>query len=199
MSEYKKRLAFLASHNGSAARAITKACLAGELPATPALLISNNPDSKALDWAEEMGLKALVINVKTHSDVDAAIAAAFEGHQIDLACCSGYMKLIGPQTIAAMNGKIWNVHPALLPNYGGKGMYGRHVHEAVAASGDTQTGITLHEVDGEYDHGRVIAQRTIPLTDTDTADTIEQKVKEAEPDFYVATLASYLSTSDRTA
>lgn len=195
----RTRLAFLASHNGSAARAITQACMAGKLHAAPVLMISNNPDSKALDWAEEMGLKALVINAKTHSDIDSAIAAALEGHQIDLVCCSGYMKLIGPQTIAAMSGKIWNVHPALLPHYGGKGMYGRFVHEAVAAAGDVQTGITIHEVDGEYDHGKTVAQKIIPLGATDTADSIEQKVKEAEPDFYVETLASYLSTLNRTA
>lgn len=193
------RIAFLASHNGSAARAITQACQSGDLPATPVLLISNNPESKALDWAEDMGLKALVINAKTHSDVDSAIAAAFEGHQIDLVCCSGYMKLIGPQTIKAMNSKIWNVHPALLPNYGGQGMYGRHVHEAVAAAGDAQTGITIHEVDGEYDHGGIVAQKIIPLSGTATADEIEEKVKAAEPEFYLETLAAYLSKPNQTA
>lgn len=193
------RIAFLASHNGSAARAITTACRSGDLAATPVLLISNNPESKALDWAEDMGLKALVINTKTHSDVDSAIAAAFEGHQIDLVCCSGYMKLIGPQTIQAMNGKIWNVHPALLPSYGGQGMYGRHVHEAVASAGDMQTGITIHEVDGEYDHGNIVAQKVILLSGSASADEIEQKVKAAEPAFYVETLAAYLTKLNQTA
>ncbi len=192
------RLAFLASHNGSAARAITKACGNGTINATPALLISNNPDAGALTWAQEQGLHTMIINTKTHHDADAAIAEALQAHAIDMVCCSGYMRLIGPKTIRAVK-TIWNVHPALLPAYGGQGMYGRHVHEAVCAARDAQTGITLHEVDGEYDHGRIVAQKIIPLSTDDTADTIEEKVKAAEPDFYVETLATFLTRQDQRA
>lgn len=191
------RLAFLASHNGSAARAITKACGEGIIPATPLLMISNNPDSGALTWAQEQGLHILIINTATHHDVDTAIAEALSAYEIDMVCCSGYMRLIGPKTIEAVK-KIWNVHPALLPSYGGQGMYGRHVHEAVFAAGEQQTGITLHEVDGEYDHGRIVAQKIIPLDSDDTVDAIEEKVKAAEPEFYVGTLAAFLR-QDQTA
>ena len=191
------RLAFFASHNGSAARAITLACRGGLLHAAPVLMISNNPDAGALAWAREQGLHIMVANAKTHPDTDAAIAEALAAHDIGMVLCSGYMRLIGPKTIQAVN-HIWNVHPALLPAYGGKGMYGRRVHEAVFAARDAQTGITLHEVDGEYDHGRVVAQKIIPLDAADTADTIEEKVKAAEPDFYVETLAAFLKP-DRTA
>jgi phosphoribosylglycinamide formyltransferase-1 len=103
------------------------------------------------------------------------------------------MKLVGPKTIAAVRGAILNVHPALLPKYGGKGMYGRHVHQAVFDAKDTETGITIHLVDGEYDHGRVIAQKTLPVNPTDSVDDIEIKVKAAEPDFYVETISKILS------
>lgn len=193
-----KNIAFLASHNGSAARAITDACAKGRLTALPALLISNNPDCGALAWASEAGLTCFTINAKTHDDVDEAIAQMLRDHAIDLVCCSGYMKLIGPKTIASVP-HILNVHPALLPAYGGKGMYGRHVHEAIAAAGDVQTGITIHTVDGEYDHGAIVAQKIIPLAPGTGADEIEDKVKAAEPDFYVETLAAFLPTLDQRA
>lgn len=186
------KLAFLASHNGSSAKAITLACQGGKINAEPALMISNNAGSHALIWAKEMGLETLTINHKTHDDVDAAIAGALKTHQINWAACSGYMKLIGPQTIKAVGGNILNVHPALLPTYGGQGMYGSHVHRAVFTNKETQTGITIHKVNEHYDEGDIIAQRIVPLTDEDTAETIEEKVKAAEPEFYVETLSSLL-------
>jgi phosphoribosylglycinamide formyltransferase-1 len=103
------------------------------------------------------------------------------------------MKLIGYETIEAVRGAILNTHPALLPRYGGQGMYGRHVHQAVFDAKDTETGVTIHLVDGEYDHGRVIAQKKIPVTNGDSVDDIEAKVKSAEPDFYIETLQKILS------
>lgn len=188
------RLAFLASHNGSSAKAITQACKAGIIYAEPVLMISNNLECGALAWAKTEGLTCVTINTKTHNDPDAAIAQALRDHDITVACCSGYMRLIGPKTINAVDGQILNVHPALLPLYGGRGMYGRYVHEAVYAARDAQTGITIHKVDGEYDRGAIVAQKIVPLSETDTPDIIEDKVKKAEPDFYVATLADYLKT-----
>lgn len=186
------RIAFLASHNGSSAKAITEACLSGKIPGEPALLISNNPDAKALEWAKDKKLITAVVNARNSDDPDAAIAGLLEDNAIDIVVCSGYMKLIGPQTIKAAHGAILNVHPALLPNYGGKGMYGRHVHQAVFDNKDAETGITIHLVDGEYDHGRVIAQKKVPVTGMNV-DEIEDAVKKAEPDFYVETLHKILS------
>lgn len=185
-------IAFLASHNGSAAKAITEACASGKLPAEAVLLISNNPEANALNWAKDKGLKTAVINSKNSSDPDSAIAALFEDNQIDLVVCSGYMRLIGPKTIGSVQ-SILNVHPALLPNYGGKGMYGRHVHQAVFDNKDKETGITIHLVDGKYDSGRIVAQKKITVSETDTVDDIEQNVKNAEPEFYVETLHKILS------
>lgn len=189
------RIAFLASHNGSSAQAITQACASGRLKAAPTLLISNNPDCKALTWARAMKLKTAVINSANTADPDAAIAGLFEDNQIDLVICSGYMKLIGPRTIESVHGAIVNVHPALLPRHGGKGMYGRKVHEAVIRAGDVATGITIHLVDREYDRGRILAQKSIPVFPDDDAANIEEKVKAAEPEFYIETLGKILDGS----
>lgn len=187
------RLAFLASHNGSSALAITLACKAGKLPATPVLLIASNAKANALNWAIDEGLKTSVINSSENSDMDQAIADSLKDNQIDLVVCSGYMKLIGPKTITAIQGKILNVHPALLPKHGGKGMYGRFVHQAVFDQKDAETGVTIHLVDGEYDHGKIIAQKKVPVASTDTVEDIENNVKTAEPDFYIETLQKILS------
>lgn len=188
-----KKIAFFASHNGSAAKAMTMACADGVLEATPVLLITNNTKSAALDWAKDYGVKSHVINDTNTQDIDATIAQMLEKSSIDMVICSGYMKLIGPKTIESVKGKILNVHPALLPLYGGRGMYGRHVHQAVFDNKDKQTGITIHLVDGEYDHGRVIAQKIIPLDSNDGVDDIESKVKAAEPGFYLETLKHILN------
>jgi len=185
-------IAFLSSYNGSAAHAITDACLSGDIIASPVLLITNNPKASALEWAENKGLKTAVMNRNTHSDIDAldqAIADKLQDHKINLVCCSGYMKLIGKRTIDAVQGRILNVHPALLPQYGGQGMYGRHVHEAVKQSGDKQTGATIHQVNNEYDKGKILLQKTISIQPTDTTDIIEQNVKDIEPSLYIETIS----------
>ena len=103
------------------------------------------------------------------------------------------MKLIGPKTIASVKGSVLNVHPALLPKYGGKGMYGKYVHKAVFDAEDAETGITIHLVNDEYDRGRIIAQKIIPVSSDDSMEMIEEKVKAAEPDFYIKTLQKILS------
>lgn len=187
------KIAFLASHNGSAARAIAKACLNSKLPAQPALLISNNEGSHALQWAKELRLKTALINAANSADPDATIAGLLEDSGIDIVICSGYMKLIGPKTIGAAHGAILNVHPALLPRHGGKGMYGRHVHQAVFDNKEAETGITIHLVDSEYDRGRILAQKRLPVGNGESVEKIEEMVKAAEPDFYIETLQKILS------
>ena len=184
-------IAFLASYNGSTAHAITDACLNGEITASPVLLITNNSNAKALEWSENKGLKTFVLNSKTHADpaeLDQQIADKLQDHKIDMICLSGYMKLIGPRTMNAVHGKVLNIHPALLPKHGGKGMYGSHVHQAVKESGDTETGATVHLVNDKYDDGKILAQKTVSILSDDTSETIEDKVKAIEPDFYIETL-----------
>jgi len=184
-------LAFFSSYNGSSAHAITDACLENDIIATPVLLITNNPDAKAIEWAENKGLKVAVINAKTHPDPserDAAIADKLQENKISLVALSGYMKLIGSRTLSAVNERMLNIHPALLPKYGGKGMYGSNVHKAVKENGESETGITIHQVNDEYDEGKIIAQKIIPVAETDSAEDIESNVRNAEPEFYVETI-----------
>ena len=182
-----KRLAFLASYNGSSARAITEACRDGTLNAAPILIISNNAKSTALQWAADNDLKNFHVNGN-----DEEIINILQNHDIDLIVLSRYMNLIGPEIVQAFPNKILNIHPALLPKYGGQGMYGRNVHEAVKAAGDLETGITIHYVDEIYDNGTIIAQKKISLKASDSVDEIEQKVRAAEPGFYTETLQTLL-------
>ena len=189
-------IAFLASYNGSSAKAITESCFEGDIRAAPTLMISNNGDSAALEWAKDKGLKTICLNSKTHpneENLDEAIAQKLMDEKIKLVVCSGYMKLIGPKTIEAFEGRILNVHPALLPKHGGQGMYGRHIHEAVKANGEDKTGITIHVVTGEYDKGPIVTQKEILLTPEETVDDIESKVKAAEPQFYIETVQKIIS------
>ena len=189
-------IAFLASYNGSSAHAMTEALLQDGLQASPTLMISNNPNAQALVWAKDKGLKTFILNKNTHPDneaLDKAIAETLQKNKIKLVVLSGYMKLIGHHTIQAFPHRILNVHPALLPKHGGQGMYGRHVHEAVKRDGDKETGVTIHLVDEVYDHGHIVAQKIIPLTEEDNVDDIERKVRSAEPEFYLETLKKILS------
>lgn len=188
-------LAFLASYNGSSAHAITDACLEGDLIAAPSLLISNNPTAKALEWAENKGLKCACLNNTTHPDaelLDEAIAQKLRDHKINIVILSGYMKLIGAQTMAAVEGRILNIHPALLPKYGGQGMYGMNVHRAVKAAGERESGASVHLVNGAYDEGRILAQQRVALSLEDSAEDIAAKVQAIEPALYIKTLRQIL-------
>jgi len=188
-------LAFFASYNGSSAHAITNSCLEEGLNASPTLMLSNNPEANALEWAEKKGLKTYCINKSTHEDPslrDAEIAKLIQNNRISMIVLSGYMQLIGDDTINAVQGRIINIHPSLLPKYGGKGMFGRNVHEAVKENNETETGITIHQVTDKYDDGKILAQKHISLTPSMTVDDIEQTVRNAEPEFYVETLRKVL-------
>ena len=150
------KIGFLASHNGSNMQAIIDACKSGELRATPAVAISNNSDSGALARARREGIPHCHLSSKTHPDpglLDQAILDAVAKHCVDVVILAGYMRKIGPKTRARFAGRILNIHPALLPKFGGKGMYGLRVHEAVLAAGETETGVSIHIVDEEYDTG----------------------------------------------
>jgi len=107
---------------------------------------------------------------------------------VDTVVLAGYMKQIGPETLAAYGGRMLNIHPALLPKFGGRGMYGRRVHEAVLNAGEKVTGVTVHLVDDVYDHGRVLAQCEVPVHEEDTADSLAERVLREEHRLYSETL-----------
>ncbi len=183
------RLGFIASNNGSSMRAIVAACREGRLDAEPALVVSNRRESRALAFAAEQGVANLCIPTIKDPDVaDTALAAALRGGGVELVVLSGYLRKLGPRTLAAYRGRVLNVHPALLPAFGGQGMYGRRVHEAVLAAGVAETGATVHVVDEEYDHGPPVAQVRVPVLANDTAEAIEARVMAAEPGLFLDTL-----------
>ena len=183
------RLAFLASNNGSGFRAITAAIEKGRLAATPVLAISNRRTAPALGYAIEHGVPVRVIPTSADpAGADRRLAEALISAMPDLVILSGYLRKLGPATLGAFKGRILNIHPALLPKFGGQGMYGRRVHEAVLAAGETVTGATVHVVDGEYDHGPIVAQCEVPVQVGDTAADIERRVTSVEPALFVSTL-----------
>jgi phosphoribosylglycinamide formyltransferase-1 len=183
------KLGFLASNNGSSLRAIVDAIEAGTLAAEARLVVSNRREASALDFAAARGIAARAIPTLADPDAaDAALAAALQDAGAELVVLSGYLRKLGPTTLAAYENRILNIHPALLPKYGGRGMYGRRVHAAVAASGDAISGASVHVVDGDYDHGPLVATLEVPLAPGDDAATIEAKVMAAEPGFFVDVL-----------
>lgn len=174
-------------------QAIIDACRDGSIAAEPALVISNNRDAGALQLAAAAGVPALHLGAGVIADADAldgAIAAALRDHDIDLVVLAGYMKRIGARTLAAFPGRIVNIHPGLLPRWGGQGMYGSRVHAAVIAAGEKETGITVHVVDGEYDHGPTLAQRHVPILPGETAEALAARLLPLEHQLYVETLAA---------
>ncbi len=192
-------LGFLASHGGTSMRAIVGAIARGELDARAQIVIGNNADAPALQFAKDNGIPAAHISAKTQGGdaaADQAICDALQQAGVTWVVMSGYLRKLGPATLARYRGRILNIHPALLPKFGGKGMYGRNVHEAVLAAGETVSGITIHLVDEEYDHGAVIAQREVPVLPGDSVDDLQGRITAAEPPFFVDVLKSLAARGD---
>jgi len=188
------KLGFLASHNGSSLRAIVAAIEAGALAAEARLVVSNRKAAPALDFAREHGIStAFIPTVTDPAGADEHLARALRGANADLVILSGYLRKLGPRTLTAFNGRILNIHPALLPRHGGKGMYGRRVHEAVLAAREAISGATVHLVDEEYDHGAVVARAEVAVLPQDTAASLESRVMAAEPGLFLATLQDLAS------
>lgn len=180
------KLGFLASNNGSSMQAVVQAIEAGALAAEARLVVSNKRETAALAFAEAHDVPTEVIpTAKDPAAADARLAAALRGAGIELVVLSGYLRKLGPKTLAAYRGRVLNIHPGPLPRFGGQGMYGRRVHEAVAAAGLRASEVTVHLVDGEYDHGPTLMALPVPLAAGDDAATIEAKVTGAEAGVFV--------------
>jgi phosphoribosylglycinamide formyltransferase-1 len=185
------RLGFLASHGGSNLQAILDSIQSRRLNAQARVVISNNSGSLALERARSTGVPALHLSSQTHPDawaLDRAIAQALRHHGAELVVLAGYMRKIGPAVLAAYPRRIVNIHPALLPKHGGQGMFGIHVHEAVLAAGERETGATVHLVNADYDRGPSLAQARVPVEPGDTPETLQQRVLAAEHRLYAETL-----------
>ncbi len=189
-------LGIMASHTGTNFQALLDACNQGRLNATCRVVISNNSSSMALRRARSQGVPGYHLSAKNHpspTELDRAIGNTLADHEVDLVVLAGYMKLLGPITLSRYRGRILNIHPALLPDFGGRGMHGNKVHAAVLASRSKFTGVTIHLVDEEYDHGLIIAQAKVPVLKHDNVESLRTRVQEREHEFYVETLQKIIS------
>lgn len=183
------RLAILASGSGSNAEKIME-FFKDSKKAQIALVASNKADAFVLERARKFGVSTFTFNRK---ELDAGILLEkLQKEKIDWVILAGFLLKIPVELIRAFPERMVNIHPALLPNYGGKGMYGSFVHEAVKASGDTRTGITIHLVNEHYDEGKIIFQAATEITKDDTPYSIAQKVHELEHRYFPEVIDSLI-------
>lgn len=177
------KLGVFASGRGSNFTAILKAIEDGRLNAEARVLISNKSGAGALETAESRGIQTAVINRPDFESRDSFVSAllsCLEENGVNFVVLAGYMKKIPPEIVEAYENRILNIHPALLPGFGGQGMYGHFVHEAVLKAGCKVSGVTVHLVDNHYDQGPIVAQRAVPIETCYTPDEIGAKVLKEE-------------------
>ncbi len=185
------RLAVFASGGGTNFQAILDAIDRGTLPATPVCCVSNTTDAGALDRAAAHDVPTAVVDPRSYDDPSAfgrALLTVLDDHEATFVALAGYMLKIPSNVVDAYRGRMTNVHPALLPAFGGQGMYGLHVHEAVLEYGVHWSGVTVHLVDEEYDHGPIVLQEPVPVYPDDTPSDLAERVKAVEHRLYPAAL-----------
>jgi len=177
-------------------QAIIDACKSGEIKANPAVVISNNSRSGASSKAKQSGIPFYHLSSATHpnlEELDGAILDVLTKNQVDLVILAGYDRKLGIKTLSYYQGKVINIHPSLLPKYGGSGMWGIRVHQAVLAAGEKETGVSIHLADRDYDRGPLIAQTRVPVLPDDTPETLASRVLEREHTFFVETIGKIIN------
>ncbi|MGI4789447.1 MAG: phosphoribosylglycinamide formyltransferase [Janthinobacterium lividum] len=177
---------------GSNMQAIAAACASGQIDGTVALVIGNYADSPALTRAAEMDIPTLSVSSRQDESIYAeSLLSALNDAKVDLICLAGYMRKVPDSVVTAYKGRVMNIHAALLPAFGGKGMYGIHAHQAVLDYGAKVSGCTVHFVDENYDTGPVIWQSVVPVEEDDSAETLAARVLTAEHDAYPRAVALF--------
>lgn len=186
-------IAVFGSGRGSNFQAILSAINEGKIPrARVRLVVSNNSSAGILDIARKHALPTVHLSQKEFMDEQAftdAMLSVLRQHGVNLIVLAGYMKRLPDRLVDVYRNRILNIHPALLPKFGGRGMYGMHVHEAVIGSGDSVSGATVHLVDEEYDHGQILLQRSVAVLPGDTPETLAARVLPVEHELYPEALA----------
>ncbi len=194
-------IAVFGSGAGSNFMAILTAIQQGNIPAARiSLVLSNNSGAGILGIARANALPAIHLSQKQFPDERSfagAILSTLRDHGVNFIALAGYMKQVPPAVVAAYRNRIVNIHPALLPRFGGAGMYGMRVHEAVLASGEKMSGATVHYVDEEYDNGPVVLQQTVPVLPGDTPESLASRVLAAEHQLYPAAIGR-IAQNERT-
>lgn len=182
-----KKLAIFISGGGSNFRAIHASILAGRIEAQVALVVTDKPQCPGAVYAREQGIEVYIYPAPDRQPAD--LLQALEDRECRLVVLAGYLKMVPSEVVRAYQRRMLNIHPALLPAFGGQGYYGRRVHEAVLQSGQTQSGATVHFVDEQYDHGPIVAQATVPVVPGDTPESLAARVLEQEHILYPQVVA----------
>lgn len=177
-----KRIGILSSYNGSGFDTIQKACEEKILNAQIVIVVSNNSNAQVLEKAQNVNIPNFIINAKKYpnENPDEKITNLMKEFKVDYIFLSGYMKKIEKNLLNSFENKIINSHPALLPKFGGKGMYGSFVHEAVLKEKQNESGCTIHFVNENYDEGEYILQKKVQIEENETIDSLENKIKDLE-------------------
>lgn len=185
-----RNIAIFASGNGTNCENIIRYFNQSE-QARVALVVCNNKNARVIERAEKLGVPVITVTKEEFTNSNTMLSA-LRGKSISLVVLAGFMLLVPQYLTDAFNGKIINIHPSLLPKYGGKGMYGMHVHEAVKANKEKESGITIHYVNSDYDKGQIIRQYTTPLNENDDAEDIARKVHALEYKYFPRVIESII-------
>jgi phosphoribosylglycinamide formyltransferase 1 len=181
--EKRARLAVFISGSGTGLQSIIDATRSGTLAAEVVLVVSSAEKAYGLVRAMNAGIDTFVFKEKRYDSPDEAAADLLRRlgeHRVDYIAMAGYLKMMPVEILRAYPKRVTNIHPALLPNYGGKGMFGHYVHEAVLAARDAESGATVHLADDIYDHGIILEQARVPVLPNDTPDSLAERVQAAE-------------------
>lgn len=195
MPNHKTRLAVFCSGTGSNFKSLHKEITEKPLDAEIVLCISNRSQCGAMEYARENGIATAHISEKQFGSSDEFVAAMLDAlhmHGVEAVMLAGYMRKVPDAVVAAYPDRMLNIHPALLPKFGGEGMYGIHVHTAVLAAGEAESGATVHMVNEEYDKGRIVLQERIPVLPEDTPESLAERVLACEHRLYPAALEKLL-------
>ena len=181
------RIAILASGSGSNTEELVRYFSDSDI-ARVELIVTNNPKAGVIDRAKQQNVPVFVFDPPAENDR----ALAELTTKADVVLLAGYLKMIPASWTRAFQGRMLNIHPALLPKFGGKGMYGKHVHRAVSEAGESQSGITIHQVNEKYDDGAIVAQFAVDIDPDSTPEEIELKVRELELEYYGPTVERWI-------
>ena len=182
------RIGVLVSGGGTNLQAIIDGCESGHIPdSRVAVVISNRKDAYALERAKKHDIRGVYLERKDCESAALyfeAVKKELEKEKVDLVCLAGFLLKLEPNIVRGFKGRIMNIHPALLPKFGGPGMYGHHVHEAVIKAGEKESGCTVHFVDEIYDHGKIALQARVPVMENDTPDELAARILKEEHRIY---------------
>lgn len=188
------KFAVLISGGGTNLQALIDAVEAGIIPAEIALVVSDREGAYGLERARQHNIPSVVLSRKDYKSAasrDEKMIETLKKHSVDFVMLAGYLSILTEKLVKNYENRIINIHPALIPNYSGKGFYGDVIHEAVLRNGDKETGVTLHFVDTGVDSGPIIVQERIPVLDVDTLESLKSRIHATEHRLIVDTAKKY--------